>query len=434
MKIILNLIVKEYILFFKDKVALTLTFIVPVVLIFIFGQVFGGGGSDVRKIHLGFINKSNAPVAQKLEKTLDTSKAFVLIKKTKNESGEMVLFDTNSLKKNIKSGNISSGLVIPENAYTDTSSGLRLIYYFDPKNDIETQFVQGMLQQIIMQQVPELFNQGMQVQSEKYLGKEKGNEFNRDIAKSVGKYFNIDTSEILSRDLNKKNETEKNSGGFNFFENIVNIEKVQLVGKDIANPMATRSVGGWAMMFLLFTITGASSSLFDEKKNGVMLRILSSPVSRTQILWSKYLYNMSLGIIQLTVLFITGALLFNIDILSNVFNLLIVVISASAACTGFGMLLSSFSKTSAQANGYGTVFILTMSAIGGAWFPVSFMPAIIQFFSKFTIVYWAVEGFLAVLWRGADFGGIWQYAAVLLGMALVINIISIWNFRKGNVF
>jgi len=58
-----------------------------------------------------------------------------------------------------------------------------------------------------------------------------------------------------------------------------------------------------------------------------------APISRVQILWGKYLYNMSLGFIQLIVLFIAGSLLFKIDILSNFFNLVLVVIAAATACT-----------------------------------------------------------------------------------------------------
>jgi ABC-2 type transport system permease protein len=125
---------------------------------------------------------------------------------------------------------------------------------------------------------------------------------------------------------------------------------------------------------------------------------------------------------------------FSINIFPNFFNLFLVIIAASTACTGFGMFLSSISKTSSQANGWGTLLILTMSAIGGAWFPISFMPGYIQFFSKLTLVYWSVDGFLAVLWRGAGLIEILPNLLILFGIAILINIISIFNFRKGNVF
>ncbi|MFZ4589613.1 MAG: ABC transporter permease, partial [Ignavibacteria bacterium] len=257
--------------------------------------------------------------------------------------------------------------------------------------------------------------------------------------KTISKYFKVDTSEIYGNmnkgTTNKSTDTTKSTkGGFNMFDNMLNLEKYQLVGKQVTNPMATRSVGGWAMMFLLFSLAGASRSLFEEKQSGVMIRLLSSPVTRTQILWSKYLYNMSIGIIQLVVLFFGGMLLFKIDVLSNFGNLFLLIIASSIACTAFGMFLASFTKTSAQANGLGTLLILTMSAVGGSWFPVSMMPETIQFFSKFTITYWSIEGFQAVLWRGSGFVEILPYLGTLLGIGIVVNVISYINFKRGNIF
>ena len=434
MKTILKLFVKDYILFFHDKVSLSLTFIIPIVLIYIFGQVFGNTGSGIENLKLGFINNSTSPIAGKLEKILDTTKTFSLIKTFKDDNGNILPYDTNTLKKHIKAGKFSSALVIPADAYTDTSKSLKLRFYYDPKNEFEMDLVDGMLQQTIFQQIPEIFQKSMMRQAESKLGKEKGNMFNSEIAKTVNKYFDVDTSVILNNNLNTAGDTSVNTGGSNMFGNIVKMEKEQLVGKDIANPMATRSVGGWAMMFLLFTITGSATSLLDEKKSGVMVRLLSAPVTRTQILWGKYLYNMSLGVIQLFVMFLFGYLVFNIDIFSNIVNLILIILAASTACTGFGMLLASLVKTTKQADGWGTLLILMMSAVGGAWFPVSFMPETIQMFSKLTIVYWSVEGFLAVLWRGAGFMEIWHYLAILFGMSILINLFSIYRFKRGNVF
>jgi len=438
LKTILQLVKKDYILFLKDKVALSLTFIIPMVLIALFGAVFGGAG-DFEKLSLGFVNQSKSKVAKTIETTLDTTKTFRLIKSYKNEKGEVILYDSNTIKTAVMSGKFSAAIVLPEDAFTDTSSSLKMKFYYDPKNDMESQVIQGVLQQTIMQSIPEVFTQSMQKKSESYLGKDTGKMFNAEMSKTISKYFKVDTSEIYGN-MNKgkpeksSDTTKSSKGGFNMFDNMLNLEKYQLVGKQVTNPMATRSVGGWAMMFLLFSLAGASRSLFEEKQSGVMIRLLSSPVTRTQILWSKYLYNMTIGIIQLVVLFFGGMLLFKIDVLSNFGNLFLLIIASSIACTAFGMVLASFTKTSAQANGLGTLLILTMSAVGGSWFPVSMMPETIQFFSKFTITYWSIEGFQAVLWRGSGFVEILPYLGTLLGIGLVVNVVSYINFKRGNIF
>lgn len=439
MKTILTLIKKEYILFWNDKVAVSLTFIVPAALIFLFGSIFGGSGQSASGINLAFVNNSNSRIARKIESTLDTTKAFNIIKTYVNDDGKTVKFDTVSVKRYIMGGNATAALVIPKNAYSDTSFGLKLKFYYDPKNALEMQIIQGLLQQTIMMQIPELFNSGMMRRSQEVLGKIKGNSFNRQIALLVHKYFGVDTSKILSNGYLNFSDTTQNdslsSSGFkSFFNKIINLDKEQLVGKNVSNPQATRSVGGWAIMFLLFTITASGASLFEEKQSGVTLRILSCPVSRVQILWSKYLYNISLGIIQLYAMFFAGLIFFHIDIFSNSINLFIIILAASAASTAFGMLLAAFSKTQAQARGLGTFLILAMSSIGGAWFPTFLLPSFIQALSKITLVYWSMEGFLDVLWRGSGLLEILPIVGILLAMAMIINIISIIRFRKGNIF
>jgi ABC-2 type transport system permease protein len=298
------------------------------------------------------------------------------------------------------------------------------------------QLVQGMLQKTVMEQIPLLFNKSMQQQTNKYLGVNKAKFFNKEIATVISKYFDVDTSVILHTDLNDTLSTfgDTSANASKFFSNILQLQKEQLVGKEITNPWAARSVGGWAIMFLLFAVSGTAASLFDEKKSGVVLRILASPVSRVHILWSKYIFNISLGIFQLFILFVTGSILFKIDIFTNTFNLLLVILAGSAACTSFGMLLAAFSRTQAQANGWGTFLILAMSAIGGAWFPTFLMPAILQTLAKGTFVYWAIDGFLNVLWRNCTTLEIIPNIGILIGMASLLTAISILQFKKGHVF
>ncbi len=436
MKTVYKLIVKEYKLLVNDRLGMVLTFIIPLALIFIWGLVFGKIGSGSQKLRIAFVNSSDAPISRKIERALDSSKTFVLLKSYEDEKGKRIKFDTSNVQDYVKRGRVSAALVIPVDAYTDTSSGLKLKFYYDPKNESEMQMMQGLLQQTIMSEIPDLFLQGMQRQAIKYLGADSGKAFNEAIAGTVGKYFKIDPKLIKIPSLSDTNNfggSDKAEGN-KFFQNILQFEQIQLVGRDIANPWATRNVAGWAMMFLLFTLTATSSSLFDEKKSGVILRILASPISRVQILWSKYLFNMSLGFIQLSVLFLGGSLLYQINIFSNIFNLTLIIVAAATACTAFGMLLAAVSRTAAQANGLGMFLILSMSSIGGAWFPTAFMPDFIQNISKGTIVYWAMDGIQQVLWRGVGTVEIIPNLAILLGMAMLITSVSVWQFKKGHVF
>jgi ABC-2 type transport system permease protein len=75
-----------------------------------------------------------------------------------------------------------------------------------------------------------------------------------------------------------------------------------------------------------------------------------------------------------------------------------------------------------------------MSALGGAWFPVSLMPEFIQQMAKGTLVYWAMDGFTGVLWAGRSALEILPCLGVLAGTAAVVMLVALWRFRRARVF
>ena len=94
------------------------------------------------------------------------------------------------------------------------------------------------------------------------------------------------------------------------------------------SPAATQLVGGWAIQFLLFAVTASATGLFREKEHGIFQRVLSAPVTQSDILWSKFLYGICLGLVQLVTLFVAGELLYKIDVTSHLPLLAVVCVFA----------------------------------------------------------------------------------------------------------
>jgi len=443
MRTILILIGGELLRFSKDKTAIALTFLVPVVLIYIFGQVFGvgrAGGAGPTGISLAIASETNAPVAATITAALQKEKAFKVITTEKDENGSERPLTETHVRELLRSGQIRFALIFPFDAQSeDQPFGLKLKFLHNPRNEIETQTVTGLVQKTIYSSAPQALLAGLQKVGVQTIGEENYNQFSRTMADAVAQAFGGDFEEIYrsmqsgTMNLNGPHASTPVSGD-SLFESLIKIESEQVGGAQVKSPMATRSVGGWAMMFLLFSLAGAATSLFDEKKAGLFQRLLSAPVRRTHILWSKYLFGMLLGVVQLSALFLAGRLLFGIDITSNLGNLLLICLAAATACVAFGMLLAAISPTAAAASGLGTFLILTMSAIGGAWFPVSFMPEFIQHLSKLSLVYWSMEGFTQVLWANCTTRELLPTLGVLFGIAAVVNAFSVWRFNRGQIF
>lgn len=212
------------------------------------------------------------------------------------------------------------------------------------------------------------------------------------------------------------------------------IETVQVVGAEVKSPVATNLVGGWAIQFLLFALSASATSLFRERDAGIFQRLMASPVTRAHILWGKFCCGAALGLLQLLVLFFAGSVLFGIEVWPHFLPLLVVCLFAAGACTSFGMLHAAFAPNAEAASGLATFSILLMSALGGAWFPLSLMPEFIQQLARLTLVYWSMEGFSAVLWAGRSFAQLLPILGVLGGITAVVMSLAIWRFNRSRLF
>lgn len=443
---ILALFLKDIARFRRDRTSLLLTFVVPAVLIYIFGNVFGVNRESTGPvgIPLAVVNQAeNSKAAEAIIASLKREKTFRVITTLKDAGQIDKPLTEEAVRGMFRDNKIRFAIIFPPDTQSDNQFGLKLRYLNNPRNEIETQTVNGILQKTIFTAAPSVLLDSLRKRSIRTIGAEKTEAFYRSIARSAGQNFGGDPNRIFDEMMRgdllsvPRESADKAATGdtsTDFLSRVINIESEQVSGRQVKNAAATRSVGGWAVMFMLFSVSGAATSLFEEKKAGLFQRILAAPVKRSHILWSKYLFCTALGMVQLTALFITGRLLFKVDITGNLGNLVLICLAASSACTAFGMFLASIARSPAAASGIATFLILTMSALGGAWFPISLMPEFIQSLSKLTLVYWAMEGFLQVLWASCTLRDLLPFLGVLLGITAGINAVSIWRFNRGAMF
>lgn len=438
MRTILTLVRKDFINFFRNRAAVSLTFAVPFVLIWLFGMVFGVNRKDSGPTGIPFavVNASANPAAKRLVDALRQEPAFKLITTRKEADGRDRPLREEDLVPLMRDNAFRFGLVIPADLFREENLGLHLKVYTNPRNEIESQLVNGILQKTIFSHVPQLLGQAVLARGRSYVGVERADQFNQAIAENVARTFGGDATAIKQR----LEQGDFGGGligggsGGSSLNQLIQVESIQVAGQDVKSPAATRIVGGWAMQFLLFALSGAATALFYERDQGIFHRILAGPVGRAQILWSKFVYGVCIGLLQLVVLFIAGRILYGIDIEHHFGLLLLVCLFAASSCTAFGMLLASLTSTQEAASGLATFVILLMCAVGGAWFPVSLMPEFIQQFSKLTLVYWSMEGFTQVLWADATFVELLPVLGILGGMTAAVMAFAVWRFNRGQIF
>jgi ABC-2 type transport system permease protein len=445
MNAILVLVRKDFALLLRDRASIILTFVIPFAMIYLFGKIFNVNGSDPGPsgIPLAVVNQSADPAASKLVDALKAEKTFKVITRFTNADKTTRPMAEDDLRALMRADDFRFALVIPKDLIRTDGIGLHLKVYSNPRNETESQMVSGMLQKTLFTNVPQLLGESLNARARSVVGTDRFKRFNSELASTIARTFGGNEDQIRSRidsgqfgfgEGGPAGTAAAPSSGGDALSSIMKIDNVQVAGKDVKSPQATLLVGGWAMQFLLFALTASSTALFREKEQGLFQRVLSAPVTKADILWSKFLYGICLGLIQLLVLFLAGHVLYGIEIAGRLPLLVLVCVFAAAACTSFGMLVAAISPTQESARGLATFVILLMSAIGGAWFPVSFMPAVIQQFSKLTLVYWSMEGFSQVLWSHESLAGILPTLGYLALITAVVMGVSVWRFSRGRLF
>ena len=406
---------KSLLSFGRARAAVIITFLVPIALIYLFGHVFGLYRKDSGPvgIPIAVVNLSSEPAAQKLIAALTAEKAFHVITTRDLGHGTSRPLTEADVRAGLHDNWYRYALIIPADLLPNDSFGVRVRFLFNPRNEIEAQMVNGLLQKTIFSNVPELLGQSLQKQARRHLGEARFEQFNRTIANTVAGAFGGDPDEIYHRSiagdfgfnqlnrrpsapsatpppgLRRLDGPESASSGpapasapgsaaataapapaspaaanaSDLFSRIVSIETEQLEGKEVKNPMAARLVGGYAIMFLLMAVSASATTLFEEKHTGVFQRLLSSPVRPAHILWARFLFGIILGLAQITALLAAGRVFFGLEILNHPGALLAVAASAAAACSAFGMLIAAVSPNAATANGLATFVVISMIAV-----------------------------------------------------------------------
>jgi ABC-2 type transport system permease protein len=188
-----------------------------------------------------------------------------------------------------------------------------------------------------------------------------------------------------------------------------------VLGRGGKRPSIAFFAAGIGVMFLLFSLSGRSGILIEEREAGVLTRVLASRLGITRLLLGRWIFLAALGIAQVTLMFAWGALAFGLELFTprHLAGFAVLTAVTSAAAAGFGLLLASACRTRAQLTGVSAVVVLIMSAVGGSMFPRFLMPERLQDLGLLTFNAWALDGYQAIFWYEASVSEILPQLGVL---------------------
>ena len=205
---------------------------------------------------------------------------------------------------------------------------------------------------------------------------------------------------------------------------LIDVQTTDLFGADKHNPKIAMYAAGIAVMFLLFSATGAGGSLLEEHEAGTLDRLLSSQLSVTELLAGKWLYITCLGCVQLTVMFLWAQQVFSVDLFGHLSGFAVMTVCTASATASLGICLAVFCRSRTQLTAVSTVLILTMSALGGSMVPRYVMSQEMQRWGQLTFNAWALDGFQKVFWYDLPVAALRLEITILLGMSVILACVA----------
>ncbi len=114
---------------------------------------------------------------------------------------------------------------------------------------------------------------------------------------------------------------------------------------------------------------------------------------------------------------------------NDILALILLIMLTAFAATGLGMLIAALAKTRSQATGITILLVLTMSALGGSWWPLYIVPTWMQQAAHITLTAWAMDGFNQLLIYGKTFTAILLPLTVLALIGIVSFTTAIARFK-----
>jgi ABC-2 type transport system permease protein len=189
---------------------------------------------------------------------------------------------------------------------------------------------------------------------------------------------------------------------------------------------------GQAIFFMTFTALGGTANILEERRDGTLSRLFTTPTSRATILTGKLLGTFCACVLQVVLLFIAltvvGSLFSGqLQIIwgTNLLLIALVIFAASFALCGIAAVLVAIVRTPEQANVIGGVLALALGVLGGVFFNLASTP--LAPLAQITPNYWGVNAFTKLSQGNTDIG---LNLMVLVGFGLVLYTLGIALFSR----
>ena len=373
----------------RDRVMQVMVFLLPILFFSIFAAVFNQQArATTARVRVALVDADGSAASERLVAALRDETGLDIVmrpaKPGEPEPADAPLLDRARALALVKEGDLPVAIVIPAGYGAATEAGSALELLADTSDQIAPQIVSGLLQKVALPLSPALL-----AASERPGGPPAGAA-----APPAPSPVRVDIIDVL--------------------------------GASKTDSVVAFYAGGMAVMFLLFNAAGpgGGGALLEEVESGTLERLLSSSAGMGTVLAGKWLFVTLMGVFQTAVMFVFGALVFELELLGHLAGCAVMTLFSAAAAGGFGLMLAALCRSRQQLTSLATILILTQSALGGSMFPRFLMSETLQDIGRYTFNAWALDGYIKVLWRDAPVSALAPELAVLAALTALFLLVA----------
>ncbi len=175
-----------------------------------------------------------------------------------------------------------------------------------------------------------------------------------------------------------------------------------------------------AMAVMTSCLSGALNMNAELRQKGILRKLATTPITRTDWLLSNILYQLILAAVSTTSILLVAYAVFNVRLDITGWLPLYIVLEVFTF-VGIGMLLTPIAKEAESAAAAANAFLFPMMFLSGTFFPVEMMPGFLQRVAQGLPLYYVNEGLRASMIFLDNMAAL-RCAGVTAGVAVVVFI------------
>ncbi|MFO0976143.1 MAG: ABC transporter permease, partial [Planctomycetaceae bacterium] len=388
----------------RDRIALLLAFALPCIMFTVFAIIFGGqSGGSTSKLKVLVVDSDKTSASKAMIdslKSMDRLQILDVAEMTDDEAFKAISPDApaDDLRKTVaavvQKGKVAAAVIFPKGLQDSVASfgrtertAVQLIH--DAANPLAEQMLTGLLQASAFTSAPDLLMEKGLEEFRKFGGpfsplQEAAVTTMKSLLKPRSKETNTDPGDT-AEDA-KEAKPAASAAGMSMTDGLVKIESSS--AKELLPQASGESSGitsakmisyyaaGISVMFIMFSMSGASSSLLEHQERGTLERLLSGRMTIHHILLAHWAFYVLLGVCQIGLMFVFASAIFGLDLwhVQTIAGAAVMAVVSSMASAAFIMMIATLCHSRKQLEGLSSIIILIMSAMGGSMMPRFIMP------------------------------------------------------------